>query len=75
MGTGTDKALADALRLPLQARAALAAQLIESLDPEVDEEAEIAWGAEIVRRIQELESGQVKTVPWSEARRRILGLP
>lgn len=71
----TEKLLAEALQLPPQARAALAGQLIESLDKEVDEDAEAAWSAEIARRVKELETGRVKAVPWSEARRQILELP
>jgi putative addiction module component (TIGR02574 family) len=36
---------------------------------------EDAWGAEIGRRIAEIDSGKVKLVPWSRARRRLrLGL-
>ncbi|MGH7165705.1 MAG: addiction module protein [Nitrospiraceae bacterium] len=74
MNRDAEKVLVDALRLPPQARAALAAQLLESLEKEVDEDSEAAWSAEIARRVEELESGQVKAVPWSEARRQILGL-
>ena len=74
MNPEAEKLLEDALRLPPQARAALAAQLIESLDEDVDENAEAAWSAEIARRVEELESGRIKAVPWSEARRQILGL-
>jgi putative addiction module component (TIGR02574 family) len=63
----------EALRLPPEARAALAGELIDSLDvDDLDGDAEAAWGAEIRRRLQEVDSGTVKAVPWSEARRRIL---
>ncbi len=63
----------EALRLPPEARAALAGELIDSLDvDDVDGDAEAEWGAEIRRRLQEVDSGIVKAVPWSEARRRIL---
>ncbi len=64
--------LAEALRLPAEQRAALAGELIQSLDSQVDEDAEAAWSAEIRRRLERLDSGLAKTVPWSEARRRIL---
>ena len=64
--------LAAAMRLPAEARAALAGSLLESLDDTVDEDAESAWAAEIARRIQEVEAGTVTPVPWAEARRRIL---
>jgi putative addiction module component (TIGR02574 family) len=65
--------LKEALQLPVDARAALAGSLLDSLDQEVDEDAETAWQLEINRRIEDLDSGKVKTVPWSEARRRIFG--
>jgi putative addiction module component (TIGR02574 family) len=65
--------LKEALQLPADARAALAGSLLDSLDQEVDEDAETAWQLEINRRIEDLDSGKVKTVPWSEARRRIFG--
>ena len=63
--------LKDALALPTEARAALAGSLLESLDTEVDEDAETAWVTEINRRLVELESGAVKTIPWAEVRRRL----
>jgi len=73
----TDKAkkiLEEALGLPPDERADVAATLLDSLDEEQDEAVEQAWAEEIQRRIQEIESGAVKTIPWSEARRRILAL-
>lgn len=62
----------EALELPRDARAALAAELIASLDDDVDPDAEHLWAEEIQRRIRELESGAVQPVPWAEARKRIL---
>ena len=64
--------LEKALRLPPKARAALIANLIESLDGTSDEDAEVAWQAEIDRRARALDEGEVKLVPWAEARRQIL---
>ena len=64
--------LEEALKLPPEARGALAGRLIESLDVDVDADAEAAWDAELRRREQELDSGKVKAVPWTEARRQIL---
>ncbi len=75
VATDKDKLLREALSLPPEARAALAAQLIESLDGEVDPDAEAAWGREIARRIEEIRSGRVQPIPWSEARARIMGKP
>jgi putative addiction module component (TIGR02574 family) len=73
MKSAPKKVLEEALRLPPAARAALAGRLIESLDDLVDEDAEAAWSKEIARRIDDLDKGKVKTVPWSVARRQILG--
>jgi putative addiction module component (TIGR02574 family) len=67
------KLLEEALKLSPEARAALAASLLESLDQEADEGAEAAWAAEIARRVHELDSGAVTPIPWPEARRRSLG--
>ena len=64
--------LAEALQLPPEERAALAGELIQSLDSEVDDDAEAAWSAEIHRRLERLDAGLASTVPWAEARRRIL---
>ena len=64
--------LEEALKLSPEARAALAASLLESLEEEVDEDAEAAWAEEIAKRIHELDSGIVTPIPWPEARRRIL---
>jgi putative addiction module component (TIGR02574 family) len=73
MKASHQKVLEEALRLPVAARAALAGHLIESLDESVDEDAELAWDKEIARRIADLDKGKIKTVPWSVARRQILG--
>jgi hypothetical protein len=64
--------LQDALLLPEGERGDLAAALIESLDPAVDDDAEAAWGEEIRQRVEELDQGSARVVPWSEARRRIM---
>jgi len=37
-----------------------------------DEDLEAAWATEIERRVHEVETGSVRTVPWSEARQRLL---
>ena len=67
------KLLEEALKLSPEARAALATSLLESLDEAVDEGAEAAWAEEIAERTRGLDSGAVTPVPWSEARRMILG--
>jgi putative addiction module component (TIGR02574 family) len=65
--------LKDALKLPPEARAALAGTLIDSLDDTVDPDAESAWEAEILLRLKEIDQGKVKLMPWPEARTKISG--
>ena len=72
MKNETSELLEKALKLPAEARAALAGSLIESLDETIDEDAEAAWADEIAQRIRDLDSGKAKTIPWSKARRMIL---
>jgi len=63
--------LADALRLDTDARAELAAELLASLDGPADADAESAWDAEIERRINQIEAGEVRLEPWESVKRRI----
>jgi len=65
--------LKEALKLPPEARAALAGTLLDSLDENVDRDAESAWEAEIVMRLKEIDEGKVNLIPWSEARAKIAG--
>ncbi len=73
MAPDPGRLLHEALKLSPEARAALAAALLESLDEQVDEGVEAAWADEIAKRIRKLDSGAVAPVRWSEARRIILG--
>lgn len=63
--------LVEALRLSDEERAALAGELIQSLDREVDPDAEAAWSAEIRSRLERVDAGTATIVTWAEARRRI----
>jgi putative addiction module component (TIGR02574 family) len=63
--------LKEALALPSEERAALAASLLDSLDTDVDEDADAAWAIEVNRRVTELDAGVVKTIAWAEVRRRL----
>ena len=72
--TEVENVLAAALLLPVEARAAVAAELIQSLDEGEDaaEEVEAAWADEIQQRLAEVDAGVVTPIPWPEARRRIV---
>jgi putative addiction module component (TIGR02574 family) len=63
--------LKKALALPVEARAALAGSLLDTLDETVDEDAEASWQTEIAARIEQLDTGRAKTIPWTEVRRRL----
>lgn len=66
---------AAALTLPLRDRARLAQRLLESLDE--DGEVEQAWAAEVERRLDVHDRGQVQAIPGEEvfakARARLRG--
>ena len=63
--------LIEALRLSDEERAGLAGELIQSLEREVDADAEAAWSSEIRVRLERVAAQTAATVPWAEARRRI----
>ena len=63
----------EAMKLPIEARAALAGTLLDSLEESVDRDAEAAWDAEISLRLKEIDQGKVNLIPWAEARAKIAG--
>ena len=65
--------LKQALKLPPEARAALAGSLLDSLDEPLDRDAESAWEAEVAMRVREIDEGKVTLITWAEARARIVG--
>ena len=72
MSPEVSKLLEQALALSVDEQEALAESLISNLGGKVDEGVQAAWEAEIGKRIAELDSGKVKTIPWEEVRRRNL---
>lgn len=72
MSDETKKLLDRALTLPDSERALLAASLIDSLEPDRDSDVEKQWELELSRRLLEIDAGAAKTIPWDEARRKIL---
>jgi putative addiction module component (TIGR02574 family) len=63
----------EAMKLSTQARAALAASLLRSLDGPEEPDAQEAWRREIARRIRETDEGRSQPIPWAIARREIFG--
>lgn len=66
----------EALRLPIEARARLVADLLGSLDDEEqaqDPQAyDAAWSTEIAERLRAVDSGAVKPMSWMDARKQIV---
>ena len=72
MSRETGEILKEVLTLPPEARAALVDSLLDSLDTEVDPDAEAAWQVEIRRRAAEIDSKAVSPIPWAEVRARLM---
>jgi len=73
METDVVELFKQACQLPEKDRAELAGLLLESLETEPDPGVEQAWAKEIERRVAELDSGAVKTVPWETVKAKLLG--
>ncbi|MGH9142662.1 MAG: addiction module protein [Vicinamibacterales bacterium] len=63
--------LVETLCLSDEERAALAGELIQSLEGEADADAEAPASAEICAPLARIDAGTATTIPWSEARHRI----
>ena len=62
--------LQKALALPENERAELAGNLLSSLDTTVDQDVDAAWQQEVAHRLDEVQSGKVKTIPWEEVQQK-----
>lgn len=59
------------LALPREERAALARELIASLDGPADADADESWARDIERRAAEVHDGTARLVDWETAKARI----
>jgi len=69
VSTDLEQLKQDLLALPTDSRASLAHALIESLDDEVDQDAEVLWRDEIRRRDAEVKSGRAVLKPAEQVLR------
>lgn len=70
----SDKLLSDAMELPLSERARLVEALIASFDASAAEDmeaVELAWTAEVARRVAEVDAGRVTLRPATEVFRSV----
>lgn len=75
MTSRAQEILRDALLLPMDQRASVAAELLASLDeapPSDPTEVEAAWACEIERRARRVMSGDSAGEPWDDVRDRVL---
>ena len=70
MTTAAKKLLEDALALPERERRELGEALLDSLE-EPTGEVEATWRTEVLRRVDEIQSGAAVTESWSEVKRHI----
>jgi len=64
--TVTAKLTEELLSLPCEDRIRIVERLLESLNAPADNEIEQAWAIEVERRIDELNSGTVRSIPGEE---------
>ena len=66
----TEELISEAVSLPVEIRVQLVEKLLQSLNP-TEKETDELWAIEAERRVQEIESGTVKTVPGDEVFKKI----
>jgi putative addiction module component (TIGR02574 family) len=63
--------LRDVLALPLELRTELVNKLLESLNVPVEPDIEHAWAEEAEKRLEEINSGKVRTIPGEDVFKKI----
>lgn len=71
MNARVDHVLDEVLALPADERSAVAVALLDSLEEADSASISDAWRAEVKRRRDELRSGVVRAVPWTEVKQRL----
>lgn len=73
MSTEGHQFLQAALALPESERAEIAATLLRSLDSAPGDDVDVAWAAEIERRIRSIDDGSAKLIPWDDVMQEVDG--
>ena len=71
MARSREKIFKEVLHLSEEERLELTGLLIESLDKSTDDNVEKSWITEVEKRIQALDSGTEKTIPWEDIKDKI----
>ena len=69
--SAVDRVLQEALELPTEDRAQIAASLLASIDGPDDDDADDLWAREIERRAQRAQAGESQGVDWKDVKRRV----
>ena len=67
----TQELFDEAVSLPVEIRAQLIDKLLRSIHP-IQKEIDELWAAEAEKRVEEIKSGKVKTIPGDEVFKKIL---
>ena len=59
-----------AVKLPQKDRVRVVERLLNTLEPEAEQDVDAAWAAEIERRSREIKEGTVRLLPWKAVRSR-----
>jgi putative addiction module component (TIGR02574 family) len=65
-----DELISEAVSLPVEIRLQLVERLLESLNPP-DKDIDELWAIEVERRVTEIDTGEVETVPGDEVFRKL----
>ena len=68
----SDELFDEAVSLPIEIRVQLVDKLLRSLHP-VEKEIDELWATEAEKRVEDIKSGKVKTIPGDEVFKKILG--
>ena len=69
MATELEKVVEQALSLPGPERLSVARRILESVEPQANEDVERAWEEEILKRVEKIDSGTAKFRPWEEIKK------
>ena len=69
MATELEKVVEQVLSLPGSQRLSVARRILESVEPQANEEVERAWEEEIVKRVETIDDGTAKFRPWEEIKK------
>jgi len=71
MNPTVDELVAQAEQLPLADRELLVGRLRQTMPTFIDADIEAAWIEEVERRLDAIDRGEMRSLPWDEAKKRL----